>query len=86
MHWDDIRRRYPHQWLLVEAVEAHSTAGKRILEDLKVLETFPDGSAAFSGYKEVRRKAPQRELYVLHTDREALEVSELRWFGVLGAS
>lgn len=31
MQWQEIRKHYPEQWLLVEAVEAHSDAGKRIL-------------------------------------------------------
>jgi hypothetical protein len=33
MIWTDIRRHYPHQWLLVEALLAHSEAGQRQLVD-----------------------------------------------------
>jgi hypothetical protein len=27
MQWQDIRQHYPHQWLLVEAITAHSAYG-----------------------------------------------------------
>ena len=49
MEWNEIRQTYPHRWLLVEALEAHSQSGKRILEDLAVVDTFPDGTAAMQG-------------------------------------
>jgi hypothetical protein len=82
MEWNEIRRTYPHRWLLVEALEAHSQFGKRTLDDLAVVDTFPDGMAAMQGYKELHHRAPERELYVLHTGREALEISELSWLGL----
>jgi len=86
MQWQEIRDRYPHQWLLTEALAARSAGGERILEDIAVLETYPDGLAAMSGYSELHRRAPQRELYVLHTDRETLDIGELHWAGIRAAS
>ncbi len=82
MKWTEIRDHYPHQWLLVEAIEAYSEAGKRILEDLAVVNTFSDSTAAMRGYLKLHREAPARELLVLHTDREELEVTERRWLGI----
>ena len=41
MVWQDIRQYSPQQWLLVEAIEAHSEANNRILEHLAVIGTFP---------------------------------------------
>ena len=82
MKWAEIRNHYPHQWLLVEAIKAYSEAGKRILEDLAVVNTFPDSTAAMRGYLSLHREAPGRELLVLHTDREELEVTERRWLGI----
>ena len=76
MKWPDIRDHYPNQWLLLEAIQARSESGKRILEDLAVLEMFPDSVAAMKGYQVLHRKAPERELFVFHTDREKLEVIE----------
>ncbi|HBL29916.1 MAG TPA: hypothetical protein DD490_24015 [Acidobacteria bacterium] len=85
MEWKGIRQHYPHQWLLVEALAAHSEAGQRILDDLAVLETYSDGLTAMAGYKALHRRDPQRELYVLHTDLEDLEIEEVRWLGIRAA-
>jgi hypothetical protein len=85
MEWSEIRQAYPHRWLLVEALEAHSAAGKRILDDLAVVQSFPDGMAAMKGYKELHHRAPNRDLYVLHTDREDLDITELNWLGIRAA-
>ena len=82
MRWPDIRQHYPSQWLLVEAIKAHSEAGKRILEELAVVNTFPDSVAAMRGYQELHYEEPQRELLVLHTDRQELDVAERRWLGI----
>jgi len=84
MKWQEIRRHYPKQWLLVEAIKARSEAGKRILEQLTVVDVFPDASTAMKGYTQLHRQAPERELYVLHTDREALDITERRWLGIRG--
>lgn len=82
MEWQEIRRRYPHRWLLVEATRARSEAGKRILEQMTVVDTFTDSLAAMRQYAKLHRRAPQRELYVLHTDREALDILERPWLGI----
>ena len=86
MRWADIRQHYPHQWLLVEAIKARSESGKRILEQLAVVNTFPDSTAAMKSYAEWHRQWPEREFFVLHTDREVLEVKERTWLGVRGAA
>ncbi len=77
MKWTEIRQHFPHQWLLVEATTAYTSANKRIIDDLAVVECFPTGKNAWDGYAELHRQKPQRELYVLHTDRETLEIEEL---------
>ena len=46
MQWEEIRKHYPHQWLLVEALTAHSEDNKRILERLGVLGAYPDSPTA----------------------------------------
>ena len=76
MQWHEIRERYPHQWLLVEAIEAHSTEGHRLLDELAVVQEYADGEAAMRGYLDIHRRSPGRELYVLHTDRERLDIDE----------
>jgi hypothetical protein len=76
MRWIDVRRHYPHQWLLVEALLAHSKSGKRLLEELAVVDAFLDGEAALRAYLRLHRDAPSRELYVVHSDREELDITE----------
>ena len=85
MKWHEIRTHYPQQWLLIEAIKAHSEANKRILEQLAVVGTFPDSSTALKSYQQLHHEAPERELYVFHTSRETLDVTERRWLGIRGA-
>lgn len=82
MKWSEIRRHYPSQWLLIEAIEARSEAGQRLLDDVAVLATFPDSVTAMQRYTGLHHEAPQRELYVCHTEREELEIRERRWLGI----
>jgi hypothetical protein len=86
MQWNEIRERYPGQWLLIEAVEAHSTEDQRILDDITVIQSFPDWLAAWNSYKKLHFQNRQRELYVLHTDREHLEIGEVQSLGLRFAS
>jgi len=46
MKWEEIRTRYPHEWLLIEAIEAHSDNGKRVLDKLVVIDVFADWQKA----------------------------------------
>lgn len=85
MTWTDIRRHYPHQWLLVEALLAHSQSGKRYLDALAVVNAYPDGEAALRAYLRLHRDAPMRELYVVHSDREELEITERALLGLRAA-
>ncbi len=84
MTWKDIRRNFPHQWLLLEAVEAYSEQGKRIVKQLAVISTFHDSIVAMKAYAKLHHEAPARELYVFHTDREQLDIHERRWLGIRG--
>lgn len=85
MQWQEIRNHYPQQWILLEAIKAHSEANKRILEQLAVVSTFSDSATALKGYLQLHREAPERELYVFHTSREALDVIERQWLGIRAA-
>jgi len=86
MTWNEIRDRFPRQWLLVEATAAHSAGDRRILDDLAVLDTFSSGKTAMKAYLEQHAKNPQRELYVLSSDREDLDIEEIRWVGIRGVA
>jgi hypothetical protein len=84
MRWSEIREHYPEQWLLVEALKAHSSADRRIVEQLAVLGVFPDSVAAMRTYAEFHRESPGRELYVFHSSRETLDIRERQWLGIRG--
>ena len=82
MQWQELRKHYPQQWLLIEAIKARSAANKRILEQLAVVGTFPDSVSPMKDYSRLHREAPDRELYVFHTSREALDITERQWLGI----
>ena len=82
MKWQEIRQQYPHQWLLVEALQAYSDAGKRILSQLSVVGIYPDSPTTMTSYTNIHRQSPSRELYVLHTDRTELDIRERQWLGI----
>ena len=85
MKWIDLRSQFPHQWLVVEALDARSELGKRLLEEMAVVDRYPDGESAMRAYLKLHRQAPERELYVLHTDREKLDITEQNWLGIRAA-
>jgi len=84
MKWEEIRRHFPHKWLLVEAMEAYSEGGKRIVKQFSVINTFVDSVAAMKAYAKLHHEIPVRELFVFHTDREQLDITERRWLGIRG--
>ncbi|HEX4953692.1 MAG TPA: hypothetical protein VF017_09905 [Thermoanaerobaculia bacterium] len=81
MTWRDARSTYPCRWLLIEALEARSAEGRRVVEDLAVVEACADAADALRQYLALHRAAPGRELYVAHTDRSQLEIEEQEWLG-----
>ncbi|HSN73692.1 MAG TPA: hypothetical protein VL334_01220 [Anaerolineae bacterium] len=84
MKWQEIRTHYPEQWLLLEAIKAHSLDNQRILDQLAVVGAFPDSVSAMKGYVQLHHEAPERELYVFHSSREALDITERQWLGIRG--
>ena len=82
MQWQEIRTQYPQQWLLVEAIKAHSETSKRILEQLSVVAAYLDSTTAMKDYSALHHEAPERELYVFHTSRKTLDIAERKWLGI----
>jgi hypothetical protein len=78
MRWPDVRNAYPNRWLVIEALEAHSSESQRILDRIAVIETCSDGTAALRCYNQLHRQYPQREFYFVHTSRDTLEILESR--------
>lgn len=83
MEWTAIRKAYPDQWLIVEALSAYTaTDGLRVLERMAVLEQCRDGSEALTRYRRLHQEYPQREFYFVHTSRQELSIHERQWLGV----
>ena len=83
MRWSEIRRAYPNQWLIIEALEAHTTPdNRRQLDKIAVIERCPDGSAAMHSYRFLHKQYPGREFYFVHTSREELDIREQQWLGI----
>jgi hypothetical protein len=83
MKWSDVRSAYPEQWLVIEALEAHTTTENfRIPDKLAVIDTCLDGAGAMKRYRQLHQQYPQREFYFVHTGREALTLRERQWLGV----
>lgn len=84
MQWSDVRKAYPEQWLVIEALEAHSARAHRIFDRVAVLEHCADGRAAMKRCNELQRAHPDREFCFVHTEMPTLEIEERRWVGIRG--
>ncbi len=83
MIWTDIRKAYPDQWLIVEALEAHTTPDmQRQLNRMAVVETCSDGTSAMKTYRCLHQQYPLREFYFIHTCHKTLDIRERRWTGI----
>lgn len=83
--WSEVRKNYPSRWVLVEALSSHSANNQRILDTLIVIDAFADSEPAFRQYLKLHREDHGRELYVLHTDKDELDITELKWAGIRAA-
>jgi hypothetical protein len=82
MQWSEVRQAYPDQWLVIEALEAHTEQNQRRLDRLAVVERCTDGQVALQSYRRLHQQYPQREFYFVHTSREELTILERHWAGV----
>jgi hypothetical protein len=44
MRWTEIRQQYPDQWLIIDALEAHTEDDRRKLDQITVVEVCPNGA------------------------------------------
>ncbi|QTA84724.1 hypothetical protein [Desulfonema magnum] len=83
MRWSEVRKTYPDQWIVVEALEAHTTPdSRRQLDQLAVIDRCPDGTAAMRLYRSLHRQYPLREFYFIHTSRTEPDIIERQWLGI----
>ncbi|MBB6451173.1 hypothetical protein HNR44_003167 [Geomicrobium halophilum] len=83
INWEDVSQAFPEQWVLIEAVRAHTDEkSERILDEITPLKKFSNSPDAMKAYQEIHREDPKRELYVLHTRRKEPNIIEKKWVGV----
>lgn len=83
MQWSEVRNHYPSQWVLIEAIGAATEGKKRVVDQLSVVGSFDgDSKEALRTYLKLHRKDKQRELYVVHTSRDLLDIEVTAWTGV----
>ena len=67
MKWNEARKIYPNKWILLEAIEAYSEEGKRIVEELSIINVYDQGKEALKEYADKHKKDKRREMYVYNT-------------------
>ncbi|MFN7973017.1 MAG: hypothetical protein U0166_11820 [Acidobacteriota bacterium] len=82
MRWDEVRAIFPGQWVVAEALKAHSEEHRRIVEDLAVLAAFAQPGDAMRRQLEIHRAEPAREVLMAFTGWERLEIEEILWAGI----
>ncbi len=82
MQWSEIRSGYPEQWLVIEALAAHTQGAQRLLDEIAVVEMAATGEDAFQRYRKLHQEYPAREFYFVHTSREELDIRERHWLGI----
>jgi len=83
MQWLEVRTAYPDQWLIIEALQAHtSSEQRRLLDKIAVIERCTDGNTAMQSYRKLHQQYPTREFYYVHTSRSELDIRERQWLGI----
>ena len=83
MTWEEVKKVYPNQWVIIEAIDAHTEGDKRIINQITVVDQFDDdNNKALLRYLQLHRKHRERELYVVHTSRSELDIIEQNMIGV----
>jgi len=83
MQWSDVQDHYPSQWVLIEAIRAATQGNKRVVGELSVVGSFDgDSKEALRTYLKLHREDKRRELYVVHTSRDLLDIEAAAWTGV----
>lgn len=80
MRWEEVREKFPEEWVVFEATEAVSQEGFRCVKDVSIIDRFDDSLEAMKRYKELHRSEPSKEIYFLHTSRVDLKIEE-KWIG-----
>jgi hypothetical protein len=73
MKWEEIRKIYPNQYVLLEALEYHINGDKKYIDDMAVIKAFQDPKEATKTL--VRCKGNN---FVYHTANEEVIIEIVR--------
>ncbi|QGQ99325.1 hypothetical protein EHS13_32915 [Paenibacillus psychroresistens] len=85
MRWEEVQERFPNEWVVLEAIKAHSSEGQRYIEEVVVIDQFDNSIAAMNKYNDLHREEPHREYCFFHTTHPSLVARE-RYAGIRGLS
>lgn len=81
MTWEQVREQYPDRWVVIEALDARTEGSERVVVRLVLIADFADDwRPAWNRYESLHIASPEQEFYVLHTDREQLDIGVLNAF------
>lgn len=82
MNWQEIRKHHPDSWVVIEAIEATTKDGERVIERMSVHGIHGDDwKPAWEQYKKLHHEDKSREYLVIHTAREKMNIGVLDAFG-----
>jgi hypothetical protein len=83
MKWEEVKARFPNEWVVLEAVVAYSKDGYRYIEEVAVIDRFNHSMDAMHRYDKLHKEQPHKEFCFFHTSRLELIARE-RYAGVPG--
>lgn len=77
MKWDEVRKRYPNQYVKLQILQFHIDKGKKYIDDVAVIESITDARRAT---QELVRSSTNELVY--HTGNETIfvELKDLRGY------
>jgi hypothetical protein len=84
MRWPEVRAAHPDQWLVIEALDAHSENDCRVFDRIAMIDVCADGRTTMKRYGEFRRQHPHREFCFVHTSMVELKIEKRLWLGIRG--
>jgi hypothetical protein len=81
VNWPKVREAYPDQWLIVEAMEAHTEGNRRLIDRIAVIETWLMRPLPCTGTINCIANSLCANFFV-HTSRETLDIEERWWTGI----
>jgi hypothetical protein len=75
--WEEVKKAYPDQWVIIEATEAYSEGDRRTIDQITVVDNCQNDNRAVLQYLQLHRQHREKELNVVHTSRPVLDIIEL---------